>query len=61
MKRNRIVVEVDGGIVQNIYANCNIEVEVVDWDNASWSEEDCRQCKLILDEAINDKAYKHVY
>lgn len=33
MHRTRLVVEVSGGMVQSVYADCPAEVIVVDWDN----------------------------
>lgn len=28
-----IVIEVDGGVVQNVYADDDVDVTLVDWDN----------------------------
>lgn len=33
MERNKIVIEVKGGIVQNIYSNLDLDVTILDYDN----------------------------
>ncbi|HEV8259876.1 MAG TPA: hypothetical protein VGQ19_03860 [Burkholderiales bacterium] len=33
MQRTRLVVEVSGGMVQSVYADCPADAIIVDWDN----------------------------
>lgn len=33
MKKNRIIIEVSGGAVQNVYANAPTKIDIIDWDN----------------------------
>lgn len=33
MKKDKLVIEVKGGIVQNIYSNLDLDVTILDYDN----------------------------
>jgi hypothetical protein len=30
---NKIVIEIRGGLVEEVYTDCNAEIVIVDWDN----------------------------
>lgn len=34
----KIIIEVRGGIVQEVYTDCNAEIILVDWDNIEGSD-----------------------
>ena len=58
----KVIIEVQGGIVQTVHArNKNIEVEVIDWDNAEQDEEYERWAKKRYKQIENSKTYKHIY
>lgn len=55
----RVVIHVEEGIVQAVYANADVDVEVCDLDTED--QRAYRARKSALDNAANDGAYKAVY
>jgi hypothetical protein len=39
MQRPKIVIEVGGGLVTNVYADAAVDIAVVDWDNIRAGDE----------------------
>lgn len=57
----KVIIEVSGGVVQGVYCrNKNIEVELVDWDNARDDEEYEKECKNIMRNVDKSKTYKDI-
>lgn len=57
----KVIVEVSGGVVQAVYArNKNIEIELVDWDNAAADPEYAEQCRQIMKNVSKSKTYTDI-
>ena len=59
---SKIVIHVEGGLIQDIYADCDVEIEVYDLDNEDfdripWVEES----REYLDKISKDENFKAVY
>lgn len=58
---SKVIVVVEGGIVQNVYArNKNIEIEVIDLDVAD-DEEALKAAVKRLDAVLASKTYKEIW
>ena len=57
----KVIIEVNGGVVQAVYTrNKNIEVELVDWDNAAVDPEYEEDCKFIMERVSKSKQFKDI-
>ena len=58
----KVIIIVSGGIVQDVYArNKNIEVEVIDFDEAMTNPEYGKRADKRWEEIKNSKTYKIIY
>lgn len=59
MSKPRIIIEVLGGVVQSVYADEPVEVQVLDWDNVQGgaSDDEIADANKLEDEAQKLNAY----
>lgn len=56
-----VIIQVEGGVVQAVYSrNKNINVVLVDWDNAYGDPEYYKECMKIMETVEKSKTYKDV-
>ena len=57
----KIVIEVKGGLIQNIYSDKrDVEVEVIDWDGCD-SEDKAEEYGQIMEQVCKDSSYRMIY
>ena len=57
----KVIIEVSGGVVQAVYTrNKNIEIELVDWDNAAADPEYEQECESVMERISKSKQYKDI-
>ena len=57
----KIVIEVKGGLIQNIYSDKrDVEVEVIDWDGCD-SEDEAEEYEQIMEQVCKDSSYRMIY
>ena len=57
-----IVIEIKGGLVQSVYSDKkDVEIRVVDWDNAYCSEDEAERCEQIIEQIHKDSSYRMIY
>lgn len=68
MAKTKVVIEVVGGLVQNVYSpddGIDVEVEVIDLDVSDYATEDeqneCEAKAKALNEIATDKNWCHIY
>ena len=58
----KVIIDVSGGLVQAVYTrNENVEVEVIDWDEAEVNPGYEKWANKIWKEINNSKTYKNIY
>ncbi len=54
MARPKIVVEVGGGLVTNVYADTAVEIVIVDWDNIEAGDDPPEQLRFQDGKAVRE-------
>lgn len=54
MARPKIVVEVGGGLVTNVYADAAVEIVIVDWDNIEAGDDPPEQLRFDDTSAVRE-------
>jgi len=58
----KVIIDVKGGLVQAVFTrNKNIEVEVIDWDEAEQNEEYSKWAEKRWKQIEKSKTYKQIY
>lgn len=55
-----IYIEIEGGVVQAVYAKEDMEVNIIDWDNAYSSEDEEENCNELMKE-VRKKKLKAIF
>lgn len=55
-----LVIEIKGGLVQNVWASEPLAVRVMDWDNAESDEDTAQECQALV-RLVQDKALLNVF
>ena len=50
-----IYIEIKNGIVQSVYSNENMIVNIIDWDNAHGSDDETENCEMLMKEVKKNK------